>query len=595
MRQILWGVIMCFSIANMAQVPVGDFSIAPRDIVYAMDAEFIEDGVEVCTFSFEVDSCTHPITITWEVPSQGAYTYWTTNGTGFLKPSWKSDLIHSKTASEAPVVCLCNNDNQNVLTFALSDALNDVLLKSGVNEKTSRLVNSIVVQPSAFIDQSIYKVRLRIDRRVIPYWSTLKAMSQWWAAFEGFEIASVPDMARYPMYSTWYSFHQNMSVDVVIENCKAARACGCRSVIMDDGWQTNDGKGGYRHTGDWKAERFLDMKALVDSIHNIGMNFLLWYSVPFVGEAAEVYEHFQPYLLNYSAQRGVGVLDPRYPEVRAYLIAQYVDAVKDWGVDGLKLDFVDKFTNESPYRPGMDYQNVNAAVDRLLGDVRDSLFTINSEFMIEFRQHYIGPLMRKYGNMFRASDCPYSLNYNRDRITRLRLLSGHTAVHSDMLMWNAEESDESAALQLLNVFFSVPQISVRLDIYPNSHIEMLSFWLDFWTKHRALILDGDFKAFWPNANYPLLLSESADELIAAVYQSQVVVDLDQIDQKSNIYVINAKEDETIYVNCPQARDVRVLIYDCQGHIVQSYVKTISKLETFQVPRSGMIEFRSEMK
>ena len=67
--------------------------------------------------------------------------------------------------------------------------------------------------------------------------------------------------------------------------------------------------------------------------------------------------------------------------------------------------------------------------------------------MIEFRQPYIGPLMRKYGNIFRAGDCPNSALENRVRTTDLHILSGTTAVHSDMIMWHYEDQVEIAAFQ----------------------------------------------------------------------------------------------------------------------------------------------------
>ena len=36
-------------------------------------------------------------------------------------------------------------------------------------------------------------------------------------------------------------------------------------------------------------------------------------------------------------------LDPRYKKVREYLSNLYESAVKEWDLDGLKLDFIDSF------------------------------------------------------------------------------------------------------------------------------------------------------------------------------------------------------------------------------------------------------------
>ena len=58
---------------------------------------------------------------------------------------------------------------------------------------------------------------------------------------------------------------------------------------------------------------------------------------------------------------------------------------------------------------------------------------------------------------------------DRIRTIDVRLLAGNTAVHADMLMWNYAEPVETAALQLLNVLFSVPQVSVRLEAVPAEH------------------------------------------------------------------------------------------------------------------------------
>ena len=85
------------------------------------------------------------------------------------------------------------------------------------------------------------------------------------------------------------------------------------------------------------------------------------------------------------------------------------------------------------------------------------------DILIEFRQRYIGPSIRRYGNIFRVCDCPDSGISNRVGIVDLRLLSGNTAVHSDMLMWNKEEKAEIAALQVIDCLFGTMQFSVRLD------------------------------------------------------------------------------------------------------------------------------------
>jgi alpha-galactosidase len=87
----------------------------------------------------------------------------------------------------------------------------------------------------------------------------------------------------------------------------------------------------------------------------------------------------------------------------------------------------------------------------------------------------IGPYMRKYGNLFRVGDCPNNAITNRVGVMDLRLLSGKTAVHSDMIMWSTEDTTENAALQLINVLFGVPQFSMLFEKLAQDHFEMAKY------------------------------------------------------------------------------------------------------------------------
>lgn len=57
------------------------------------------------------------------------------------------------------------------------------------------------------------------------------------------------------MDSLWYSFHQELSAEEILEECALSRAMGMRTVIIDDGWQTADNSRGYDYCGDWQLCR----------------------------------------------------------------------------------------------------------------------------------------------------------------------------------------------------------------------------------------------------------------------------------------------------------------------------------------------------
>ena len=82
------------------------------------------------------------------------------------------------------------------------------------------------------------------------------------------------------------------------------------------------------------------MKYCVDSIHKLGMKFVVWFSVPYMGFKSENFERFKDMCLKKREHIGASVLDPRYKEVRDFLVNTYKKALTEWDLDGFKLDFV---------------------------------------------------------------------------------------------------------------------------------------------------------------------------------------------------------------------------------------------------------------
>jgi alpha-galactosidase len=201
-------------------------------------------------------------------------------------------------------------------------------------------------------------------------------------------------------------------------------------------------------------------------------------------------------------------------------------------------------------------------------DVLAALKKVKVDVMIEFRQPYIGPLIRKYGNMFRASDCPNSYLANRVKTVDLRLLSGDTAVHADMIMWHYGEPVEVAAFQLLNVLFSVPQVSVRPQEIPRDHFAMVQFYTAYWNANRSVLLDGELEALSPAANYPVVVARHEGRQIIGLYGDMVVA----LDERAveKIDVINAKSSQAVVLAVGQDLGTyRYAIRDCQGRVAQS--------------------------
>lgn len=504
-----------------------------------------------------------------------------------IRPNW-GGYVGSNAMSSAPVFSNLAYDDTNRMTIACSDAKNSVRFRSGVVEEDATLINTVLINVDCNVSE--YEADIRIDTRSLPFYKCVEDVSKWWESYEGYEPMKVSDIARSPLYSAWYSFHQQIDVPRIVEECKFFSKLGCKSIIVDDGWQTDDNSRGYAYCGDWEATpvKIPDMKAFVDAVHETGLKFVLWYSVPFVGIHSRAYERFKDKTLADVGMGGTFVLDPRYPDVRRYLINTYKKAVLDWGLDGFKLDFIDSFRQSAEVKEGMDYVSVYDAVDRLMKDVMRELSALNPDILIEFRQTYMGPLMRTFGNMLRSSDCPNDSFLNRLNTLSLRMTSGSTAVHSDMVMWNYNEPVELAAFQLTNILFSVPQISVLHDRMPESHEKMVKTYLDFWTEHRDTLLDGEMLYKNYAADFTYVASVKEDTQIGAVYTGRIAYIEKPTDK---IIVFNASLDTEVILDAGKgiSGEYDYIVYDCMGGAAGNGRLSGIAFDRINVPVNGRVE------
>lgn len=495
------------------------------------------------------------VRVEFNYPLEDAVGQWR-SGAGFGKyitQDWRPEAKWSSSlASQVPLVSFYNSGNTNIVTIACSESRRKVRYVSGVAEGASCLRHEVELFSEPEGPTNRYEVSFLVDTRRTFYADSVRAASDWCEAQLGDgPKASVPSAAYDPLYSFWYSYHQDVTAASVERECAAAADYGFRTVIVDDGWQTADRGGGYAFCGDWRVSprKFPDFAAHVAKVRAMGLRYMLWYSIPFVGEKSENFPKFKGKYLYHDGGLGASVLDPRFPEVRAFLVSLYERALRDWGLDGLKLDFIDsfRFSGADPAvaedYAGRDIRSLPHAVDRLMLDIAMRLAAVRPDVLVEFRQSYVGPAMRRYGNMFRVGDCAYGVAQNRVGTIDLRLTSGRIAVHSDMIVWDRKASPETAALQFLNVLFSVPQVSVRLNDLPPGHGEMLRKWLAFWKAHRETLLFGELCPMRPDLNYPIVYAYGKDEQIVAVYDADQVVLIDS--SKGRPVVVNATGSDSL--------------------------------------------------
>ena len=564
---------------------------------FSVSSSSPEAGVEVVRVGMKSDVEEPPpkFSVRWFLSQKDIHHVWSADSTHYGIP-WSKPFCAELT-SWMPLYVFIDASDRNRMAVACSESCRKTKFRAPISETEMGFHCSFGFFAVPEAPMKEYAVEIRLDSRDVFYGDAIGDASEWMCRAAGVRPMDAPESAFDPLYSTWYTFHQDVSDTLVEEECRLAVELGMRTLITDDGWQIDQPIGnrkgmGYMFCGDWKAGcNFPNMAAHVSRVHALGFKYMLWYSVPFVGEKSTNFSRFKGKFLPAENSCGGGwVLDPRFPEVREFLIGTYENAVRKWDLDGLKLDFIGRFTLkgadpavEEEYA-GRDIKSIPIAVDRLLTDVMVRLKKIKPDILIEFRQSYIGPSIRKFGNMIRATDCPLSMVENRTRIARLRLTSGKTAVHSDMLEWRSDETPESAARCIINSLFGVVQYSVRLKTLCESHRRMLAHWIRFSQDHRKALLRGKFKPHYPAADYPLIEGESEEERVFCVYQANLAVYVGVPDRQ--VVVVNGAYTDSLMLDLP-ALPSKAEAFDTFGNPVSMQARQTC-VNRERLPRSGYV-------
>lgn len=556
-----------------------------------------ESGVAEYELKVEMDDgAFKPLAIKWSRHMEGLLSFWspTAKRRRAVKQWFDANTNRSSIYYGAPIMSVIEQGDVNFCTVAVSDAVNQVRMTFCVNdfEEKEHLDFALYLLEDEYIGNS-YTVRFRIDERRLPYYESIAEVSAWWKNFYPASKSETVN-GELPLYSTWYNYHQNPTQESIEKELEIASGLGFKSLIIDDGWSYDgNGHGDYRDCGNWEVAetKFPDFKGFVDKLHGFGVKTAVWFTVPFVGYLSEEYSKFQGKILATSEYYQAGILDPRYQEVRKYITDAYVKMVETYDLDGLKLDFIDSFRCEedtvlcADRSPGYDCETVEEGVICLLREIRERLTACKSDFMIEFRQFYVGPAIVRDCNMLRVADCAFDPVTNRVGIADLRLMNYDLAVHADMLLWSKDENITNCAKMLLHILFGVPQISVSLCESSAEQKDLIRRYLDYWYTNRKVLLHGTFKAYNPEACYSLLSSEDDEKRIAVAYSRNDY----QFDGKATD-IFNATAYDYLYIDNVSGQSTNAVSYDYMGNMVQELTISQGVLKV-EVPEGGCVVIR----
>jgi len=587
------------TVATAAAGPVTLHCDNPGDWAFSFSA--ISGEAETLHIALKAPAETSPpaFTVSFTVPQGDVRHIWHPSADkGGIPPDWDQHGRHrTSIASGMPIFSLVGMNDENRLCAVCSEASRVLDTHVGLIEETGEIMCAVSFFNAPEAPISRYEAEIRLDARPRFFGDAIAEASAWLSGRPGYGPCISPRSAFDPLYSSWYAFHQKVHAADLEAECATAAADGMRAIILDDGWQTDDESRGYAFCGDWEvaSSRFPDgMAAHVSRIHALGMKYIVWFSVPFVGYRSHNYERFRGKFLKDIPRCSCSVLDPRFREVREFLAGTYEHALREWDIDGFKLDFIDQFgfAGEDPAAKdgfaGRDIRSLPDAVHALLSDTMRRLRAIRPDILIEFRQSYIGPAIRAFGNMLRAADCPGDAIANRVRIANLRLTSGTTAVHSDMLMWHPEATPVAAAQQVLASLFGVIQYSMRLRDLPPAHHALMRHWIAFTQTHREALLHGSFRPHGPAEAYSVLEGATDHESVFAVYAADTVCRI--ADPRPDVFIVNATGSDSLYIDIPHA-PARAMVFDTFGNQVGSAIQGAGLavgVQSVSVPASGYI-------
>jgi len=523
-----------------------------------------------------------PVTLRFAWPAETAVSLWRASQSSRreLPTDWGSRR-EIRSVRSAPVGTLVDAQDRSLLTVSLSSHVRGCDFAIGVNEESAEQLVELVVD-----DIEGPRFTLRIDLREQHFADALRGVTADWTTELGDRIAPVPSVAREAMYSTWYSDHQHVSADSVERHARAGAAYGCEAVIVDDGWQTDDTARGYAYCGDWEptSRTFPDMAEHVRRVHDLGLRYVLWIAPPLIGVHSKAWDRLKDRTLGFADRQVTAVLDPRYPEVRDHLVEACIRPVRDWGVDGLKIDFIDSWAwDRPPPAPEGDCSSVDEGVELLLQAVTTELKRLRPDVLIEFRQDYVNPRLWQFGTFLRAGDCAMDPVENRVRTVDGRLLAGDRAVHSDMLMWHPDASPETVAQQFIGAMFSTPQVSMELDALSPGHERVVRFWLGLLRDHADVLLGGVLTPSRPDARYPQVRAVGPSTVVAAF--TNPVVRLDNSDR--SVLIVNGGSSTRLIVENAGPGPVDLVVSDCSGSEVHRSTTTPPELWAIDVPVAGV--------
>ena len=308
-----------------------------------------------------------------------------------------------------------------------------------------------------------------------------------------------PSTPRPALLNTWEAVHFDHDHAKLLQLAERAAAVGIERFVLDDGWfraRVDDRAG----LGDWYVddERWPDgLHPLVDRVHELGMDFGLWFEPEMVNLDSDLAHAHPDWLLQTAhgpgpASRHQHVLDLAQPEAYAFVLERMSAVIAEYAVAFVKWDhnrpLVDAGHGPAG-RPGIHAQT--QATYRLMAELKARHPGLEIESCSAGGGRLDLGVLDRTDRVW-VSDCIDA--HERHRMVRWtglllppELLGTHIGAGADLSTGRVHDLDFRAATAIWGHF----GVEWDLTAVSPDELDRLATWVAFYREIRGLLHHGD--------------------------------------------------------------------------------------------------------
>ena len=438
-----------------------------------------------------------------------------------------------------PCIAYFNMAERNRLFFGAEALEWDCMVESKINQELG--VYDVKLTVAAGEGRTLKPFAVTVDRREVPW---TQAVGDWRDSLH-YGKGTYPSAAWDPTFCSWYAVHAAVTADWVEKTAAVAADLGFGTFILDDGWSYDEMKRvnpetiktWYRDVGRWdvfSSAKFPDFRKHRERMRKIGLNYVVWVAPYFLGTRSAAFRRWgYDRLPDVKVVEGNALTDIENRPMMESVTEQLVRLVRDCGLDGLKVDFID-------YVPPSVEAPHGARTLEYVSDLMGRLREVRPDGVFEFRQHYATPVTAGLATQFRAGDVPFEWLDNLMRIAQIRLTMGDgVPVHSDPIYWAEAETDDNVARHFMAAMAGVPMLSMDLGKMSSRRREDVRRWIRLYRERIAQFhRDGKWRVFYRNGGLVGLVSVLPGKSFAVVNDPAGFGVLEAACEKGELIVFN---------------------------------------------------------